>query len=139
MKLHLAGCGLCQEMQHGFLQIGAQIKELGANLTSDVIPAAGRFTIERAKRSKPSFWRRSLQIPIPVAAMLAMLIIGVAVWAFFSAPIFIGDKESVRYLPTSEPAPEKTAGSDSDLARFDHGERVLVYKERQLATREKTR
>jgi anti-sigma factor RsiW len=130
VRRHLGSCAVCRETHRSFLVTREQLQALGASVTSKIDRRA-LDRITRPSQGRPSFiWNRTIRIPVPVAAALAIAMIALVVWLFASSSR-IGSPPGRTELTRSEPGIREDTAGRSDFARFDHGGRAVIYKELQ--------
>jgi len=124
---HLAACPLCSSAREDFLRLRRQVKAY--EFTPD--HAARQRALAHILKPEPvPLWRRRLAVPVPVFAVI-VLMIAVGIWAIFPR---LTAKPSPAVLQSNDPA--RAPQSRFDLSRFDHGERAEIYTApRQAATR----
>ena len=128
-RAHLATCDDCQRAQEDFLSLRGAIR---AYAPTPNLAASQERALRRILGSeKPVLWKRSVTLPTPVFALLLVALVALGIWGAFTqratrAPAGT-DARPGRVL--SAPATDSRGGID--LARFDHGERALLYKVRR--------
>jgi hypothetical protein len=94
---------------------------------------AQRRTLRRILVSeKPRLWRRSIRLPVPAFALLLFAVVALGAWLVLlrqssPAPAEAKPEKILRELP----APTEGTQDKLDLARFDRGERAVIYKVRR--------
>jgi anti-sigma factor RsiW len=85
VRWHLGSCVVCRETHQSFLDTRDRLKALGASVT----PRIDRRVLDRIakpSRGRPApIWNRTIRIPVPVAAVLAVAMIALVVWLIGSS------------------------------------------------------
>jgi anti-sigma factor RsiW len=130
VKVHLIGCQACKEMHEAFLETRGTIRTFAKSLTRPADRHA-RDRILRDGIGRPTtLWTGSIRLPIPVAVVMAVIMIGLAVWSVLSNTARRGFEPTRNSVGQTRPTGELVSGQ-SDLARFDRGGRAVIYKERR--------
>jgi anti-sigma factor RsiW len=127
---HLSACVVCQQAHQDFLRLRSQLSSYAAE--PDFI--AQRRALQRILVSeKPTLWRRSIRLPVPAFALLLAALVALGAWLVFvrqtSPAKAEGEAKPVKVLV--KPAPAQGTQDALDLARFDRGERAVIYKVRR--------
>src|SRR5436853_5982881 len=80
IKKHIADCSICSRANEDFLSLRQQIKSY------EFVPdrEAQRQALARILASEPvSLWRKKLALPVPVFALVILMMMAVAGWAIF--------------------------------------------------------
>jgi hypothetical protein len=133
IRWHLGNCGVCREMHQSFLHARERLKALGAGVTPKIDRRVLDRIVKPGQGRPSSIWSRTIRIPVPVAAVLAVAIIALVAWLVASSGR-IASQPGRDELTKSAPASRQDPGGRSDLARFDHGGRAVIYKERRSAS-----
>lgn len=124
---HISACTICSSAREDFLRLRRQIKAY--EFTPDQA-ARQRALAQILKPAPLPLWRRRLAVPVPVFAVI-VLMVAVVAWAIFP---LLAAKPSPAVLQPNDPAP--ASHRNFDLSRFDHGERAEIYTvPRQAGTR----
>src|SRR5262249_19695618 len=114
--LHLEACLICRQARQDFLDARNRIRDY--SVTADA--AAQARVLERiAGRRRIAWWRRSISIPIPVAASALLLIVGIAVWIGVHRPTDSAGNE--RRMTVTQTASDQDSNGLVSLSRYDTG------------------
>lgn len=147
---HMDGCDSCRRARGELLALREGLRSADPGVEREQQDRTLRRIL--ASRRSP-LWRRRVPVPVPALAALvlaAMALTGMALraaWPPVSAGPERGQKAPTRPVLTGEPepgthAPSRFPGSEGrggtsmgrdhdagiNLARFDHGERAVLYK-----------
>lgn len=123
VRKHIAVCAECQSLEKDFLFFRQQIK------TS----VSEQNTVEQVKIASASvgkktrFWGERISLPVPVLAVLALVLLCFGAWVI-SSRFGRTSVETATQTPVKKPAP-KTANTPSEvsLASYDAGGRAEIY------------
>lgn len=133
VKEHISACHACQQAHDDFLRLRREIKAYDFQPR----PFAQARTLARIlNMEKLPLWRRSVNIPVPLMALMLAIIVGLGVWSVTlrrtsrsAQSKDVQEKASpVKVLPAQT---EVVEGSGVDFSRYDHGERAAIYKVRR--------
>lgn len=121
MREHLADCAECRETERSFLFFREQIQESAAERIGEwqktpVFPPVRKI----------SFWRKGIRLPVPVLALLVLILLGLGFWLI--ALRFDRIEKTTLENPVN-PTPGKTENKSNEIsiARFDKGGRAEIY------------
>jgi anti-sigma factor RsiW len=125
VTLHLASCPICRQAREDFLDARSRIRDY--SVTADAA-ARARTLEEIVGRRRIPWWRRSISVPLPVAAAALLLIVGVAVWIrTHGTTSSVGD----RRIAVTQTAADENSNDVASLSRYDAGGRLIIYKKRR--------
>jgi len=122
-RQHIAACYICRQAQEDFLRLRQEIRAYSvapATLTQKAAP--GNIIALR----NPPLWKRRVSLPAPVFALLLIALVTLGVFSIAMRRNEVPAARQVRkgmVLPPASPSPPVGL----DLARFDHGERAVIY------------
>ena len=127
MRIHLAACAECQQVEQDFIRLRQQIK----SYVPHTDPFAERQALWRILTSrKASLWRRKVALPAPVFAVMLVILLAFAAWSMFiRAPRNSPADQQARNDPSRSGLGQPDSGK-TDFSRFDHGGRTVIYKVR---------
>ncbi|MGI8640471.1 MAG: zf-HC2 domain-containing protein [Pyrinomonadaceae bacterium] len=121
-RAHIAGCPKCADLEKDFLFFREQIK---ASAIDNVVEPLKAPVISPEKET--SVWRRGIRLPVPVFAVLILIVVGAG--ALLIASILNKRERAVAVENSAQSSPskiEKPSGEIS-IARFDQGGRTEIY------------
>src|SRR5262249_43420932 len=133
VREHLAVCAECRRAREDFLGTRELLRSCPPDPNLDATDRARRRLfgkpVVRASNAgvwRASAWRRKISVPLPVAAafMAAMVVMS---FVLFRSQMIAGHMRS-KALEIIQPAEQPIEGKATNLARFDHGGRAVVYK-----------
>lgn len=135
---HLEFCSACRDAHQSFLRSREQIRSYESVPDERVQERALAAIINRRGTS---LWRGSMLVPLPAAAVFVIVMIGLIVWSVLAgaAKRHINDQSVNRITPPAAGDVQNDAPGAADIARFDRGERLVIYKEHRAHTDDKLR
>jgi predicted anti-sigma-YlaC factor YlaD len=130
IRVHMTGCRACRQVEQDFLHLRQDIRSY--EFETDAIVQRQTLGKVLASQSLP-LWRRRIALPAPVIAILVVswMVLGIL---FILARTTSPAPDGIRHIgPVPAGAPNTEPG-ETDLSRFDRGERAMVYKERRSET-----
>lgn len=118
IKLHIAGCMVCQDLEKDFLFFRRQIKT----------PAANEFDQrENARQKKTTFFEKQITLPAPVFSLFILIFLGtIAGYLYSSVNPF--QKETVAKKPLEiKDLKQENFKNGTSLARYDKGRKAEIY------------
>ena len=133
VKQHLFACAVCRQAHQEFVRLREQLRAYEKE-SSD-------YERQRVLRSiltaKPApVWRRRITVPAPAFAVLLLLLFGLAAWVATTRLRQSPQPGQPAGGAFVTPGPEQVSQTGIDFARFDTGERAVIYKTRRAAGRQ---
>jgi len=137
VEYHLSVCQKSQVDRHQMAELRRLLRRSMVVAPSDLLDERtmrafdDRWKSRGAAGAKTPWWKRRITIPVPAFGLaLALLVAIISLVTLLNRP---GDKSSKRMVP--ETSAKNAPAADSvrgviDLSRFDHGERAIIYVER---------
>jgi anti-sigma factor RsiW len=138
ITLHLESCPVCRDAQESFLLSRAQLRSY-ESVTDDRVRE--RVLASAVDDRDTLFWQRSLRVPFPAAAAATIVFIALILWSAVAGvrQVGTGNRSVMRVTPLAADETGKNAPGGSDLARFDRGDRLVIYKEARPHERDHVR
>jgi hypothetical protein len=129
-RTHMTGCRPCQQVEQDFLRLRQHIRSF--ELETDPIVQRQILWKVLASRSVP-LWRRRIALPAPIIAIVVVswMVLGIL---FILTRATSPTPDGIRHIGPVPGGALKTEAGETDLSRFDRGERAMVYKERRSET-----
>ena len=124
---HILACPVCKLTQEDFLRLRQEIKSYDFKPG----PLAESQALDRILSSqKTPLWKRRVALPVPVFALILILLIASGLWSVSSLlakpqPPGGGIRAEKRFDETTPPQ------TGLDLSRYDGGGRAVIYKTRR--------
>jgi hypothetical protein len=92
-------------------------------------------------RRDGSFWRRSLRVPVPAVAAALIVLVTLIAWSVLAGMWrhSVASQSVTRVTPTPAGDTAVNTPPGANLARFDHGDRLIIYKEPRVQERDSLR
>ena len=129
VKDHIISCSICAQALKSFLSSRNDIRSYEFFVSEGV---QVRVLQKILGRPKPGLlWRKRIAIPVPVAMTFALVMIVLVLFRFhdFKKPM---ESSNLAEMPLVRSRLNKDTLAGFDLARFDHGERAVIYKEQRM-------
>lgn len=130
LREHLSVCATCQEAEREFLILRREIQSYRSGASQN--EEARQALVRLLGAEHVPFWKRRVALPVPALALLVLAVLAPGVWiiearkaARRTEPEAAREEKRVAPLP-----PAASTDSAVDLARFDYGGRLVIYKVR---------
>jgi anti-sigma factor RsiW len=129
IKRHIAACSICSRANEDFLSLRQQIKAYEFAPDRE----ARRQALARILASEPiSLWKKKLALPVPIFALVVLMMMAFAGWAIFLRVAPQPTPASIRPVDKVDEARQtQTPQKSFDLSRFDNGQRAEIYTARR--------
>jgi anti-sigma factor RsiW len=117
LSIHLARCAECREAREAFVWMRRGLRAASPPLDPF---AQGRAWARIVAGERRALWARRVAVPVP---LLGLLLAGVVLFGWLA--LTAGDGAAPRRAVVVEMASRPAGGYD--LARFDRGERAVIY------------
>jgi len=119
VRRHLLGCPSCVALVREWTELRESLGDLGDEPSSGAIEKAFDAVL---RRSRSRFWHRRIQLPLPLAAAIALAAGLSLLWfGLRGAPADRPEVEGVLVVSPTDP------DTDSALDRYDRGEPPALY------------
>jgi hypothetical protein len=128
VKDHIISCSICTQALQSYLSSRNEIRSYKFIVSEGVQVGVLQKILGCPKTS---LWRKRIAIPVPVAMTFALVMIVLVLLRVhdFKKPM---ESQELAEMPLARSPLNKDTLAGVDLARFDHGERAVIYKEQRI-------